>query len=39
MNETGWITAWPNLIVDFPATMGALAPPVRGELGRELTMF
>ena len=39
MNVTGWITAWPNLMVDLPATVGALAPPVKGELRRELTMF
>ena len=39
MNVTGQITAWPNLIVDFPATVGALPPLVKGELGRELTIF
>ena len=39
MNVTGRITAWPNLIVDLPGTVRALAPPVKGELGRELTMF
>ena len=39
MNVTGRITAWPNLMVDLPATVGALAPLVKGELGRELMMF
>ena len=39
MNVTGQIMAWPNLMVDLPATVGALAPPVEGELGRELTRF
>ena len=28
--------AWPNLMVELPATVGAPAPPVKGELGREL---
>ena len=34
INVTGRIMAWPNLMVDLPATVGALAPLVRGELGR-----
>ena len=38
MNVTvGWVMAWLNLMVELPATVGALAPPVKGELGRELT--
>ena len=36
---TGWMTAWPNLMVDLLATVGALAPLVKGELGRKLMMF
>ena len=39
MNATGRVAAWPNLMVELPATVGAPAPPVKGELGRELTMF
>ena len=39
VNVTDQITAWQNLMVDLPATMGALAALVKGELGRELTMF
>ena len=39
MNMTGQIMACPNLMVNLPATVEALAPPVKGELGRELTMF
>ena len=39
VNVMGRIMAYPNLMVDLPATMGALAPPVKGELGRELTML
>ena len=39
VNVMGQITAWPNLMVDLPATVGALAPLIKGELGRELTMF
>ena len=37
MNVAGRVTAWPNLIVELPATVGVPAPPVKGELGRELT--
>ena len=36
MNAVGQVTAWPNLIVELPATVGVPAPPVKGELGREL---
>ena len=34
MNAAGRVTAWPNLIVELPATVGAPAPPVKGELGK-----
>ena len=36
MNAAGQVVAWPNLMVELPATVGAPAPPVKGELGREL---
>ena len=39
MDATGRVTAWPNLMVELPATVGAPGPPVKGELRRELTMF
>ena len=35
----GQVMAWPNLMVELPATVGAPGPPVKGELGRELTTF
>ena len=39
MDVTGWATAWPNLMVELPATVGAPTPLVKGKLGRELTTF
>ena len=36
MDTAGRVMAWLNLMVELPATVGALAPPVKGELGREL---
>ena len=35
MDVTGWVMAWPNLMVELPATVGAPGPLVKGELGRE----